>query len=77
MRSYNLFATKEGSNHLLKVFKPTLQYVHISSHTCLADHGVVTIQVGYREPHIWTDVLQGAAELLEEGGILFMYDTET
>ena len=32
--------------------------------------------MGYREPHIWTDVLQGAAEMLEEGGILFMYDTE-
>eukprot|EP00913_Durusdinium_trenchii_P010255 g9616.t1 len=34
-------------------------------------------QVGYREPLIWTDVLQGAAQLLEEGGILLMYDTET
>ncbi|CAK9036900.1 Uncharacterized protein SCF082_LOCUS21917 [Durusdinium trenchii] len=33
-------------------------------------------QVGYREPLIWTDVLQGAAQLLEEGGILLMYDTE-
>ena len=32
---------------------------------------------GYREPLIWTDVLQGAAQLLEEGGILLMYDTET
>lgn len=33
-------------------------------------------QVGYKEPYIWTDVLQGAAPLLEEGGILLLYDSE-
>ena len=34
-------------------------------------------EVGYREPYIWADVLQGATQLLEEGGILLMYDTDT
>ena len=34
-------------------------------------------QVGYREPYIWADVLQGASQILEKGGILLMYDTET
>lgn len=33
-------------------------------------------QVGYREPYIWADVLQGASQILEKGGILLMYDTE-
>ncbi|CAJ1328579.1 unnamed protein product, partial [Effrenium voratum] len=33
-------------------------------------------QVGYMEPHIWTDVLHGANDMLEEGGILIMYDSE-
>ena len=35
------------------------------------------VQVGYREPYIWADVLQGASQILEHGGILLMYDTET
>lgn len=29
------------------------------------------------EPHIWTDVLHGANDMLEEGGILIMYDSAT
>ena len=33
--------------------------------------------MGYREPYIWADVLQGASQILEKGGILLMYDTET
>ena len=38
-------------------------------------HGMQT-QVGYKEPSIWSDVLQGAAPLLEEGGILLLYDSD-
>ena len=34
-------------------------------------------EVGYKEPYIWTDVLQGAAPLLEDGGILLLYDSES
>eukprot|EP00435_Cladocopium_sp_Y103_P069818 s419_g34.t1 len=33
-------------------------------------------QVGYRQPYIWADVLQGASQILEKDGILLMYDTE-
>jgi len=33
------------------------------------------VQVGYRDPEIWKDMVRGAADLLEEGGVLFLYDT--
>ena len=77
----------EGSRQSAKLLRGRTACVDITEDTW---HGVehlqgycsivvctsLLTQVGYREPHIWTDVLQGAAELLEEGGILFMYDTE-